>query len=260
MIMKWGVTFVLSILLHTVFFSQRSDTWLHNNDQGNRYEGLYTMNANSNPSINLLSLTGVFENSAFQAQEKLMVKFYSPTKTKYLLKAEELIVTKYYWMQAKEENASVGWNGFLEWPVDFLLRPNGISNFNLGVLVRLGRSANSRIFSPAYVYKYSSDKEIEQLTNESFQWYVAQIQVARPTASGECSVYRGKGRNGNRKALWRQPISEKPAGNGATVFPLLIPVKRLSEEGWYFVEIELIEQETKDSFSYSFSFYHKLPS
>ena len=44
---------------------------------------------------------------------------------------------------------------------------------------------------------------------------------------------------------------------GGTTFPIRIKTELLKEEGWFMVEVNLRKKNALDTFTYSFSFYHK---
>ena len=223
--------------------AQRSPEWLQSNDRGNRYEGTYTRKV-SNPSINLVSLTGNLPAYHFGEKQKLEVSFFSPGLLEYQLHAEELRVSQFYWMEDKNQKSRIGWNVFSGWQVDYILKRLSIDHRNLGVLVCLGEKAD-RQYTPALI-------NIEGETGEN-QFYIAQIRLGRPSSGGSFSIFSGTSRVA-ANLIREQAITRKSSG---TVFPLLIPINELDKKNtWYTVEINLKEARTGDPFTYSFSFFH----
>lgn len=237
--------FVLSVSLSIwPAFAQRSPDWLTKNDRGNRYEGSYTRKV-SNLSIDLLSLTGYFESYEFGKDQTLQIKFYSPEDASFRLKAEELVVTQYYWMQAKENEANAGWNQFGDWPVDYYLKRLSVSHRNLGVLIQYNPDSEIRHFLPAFISHSKGFQEIAR--------YVLQFRLGRAIVDGQYKVFRGKTRAANH-LLTSGKISSK---SGGTSFPLVIPVEKFKTfQGWISVEVNCRERGTLDPFSYSLLFYH----
>ncbi|MEM7369039.1 MAG: hypothetical protein AAF587_10610 [Bacteroidota bacterium] len=241
------VLLTISLILSCSIWAQRSPSWLSGNDRGNRFEGSYTAKV-SNPSINLISLTGSFEPYEFGKRQELSVQFFSPQDQSYFLSSEELRVTRFYWMQAKNVQAQKGWNNLDQWPVDFLLKRFRIDYRNLGVLVRLGKQG-SRQFAPAWVF--------HSQTPSAFKRYIAQLQLGRSAADGRFQIYRGK----SKKAANLIQQGKITAKSGGTAFPIVIPAQVLpSKEGWITVAVHLREKGSLDPFSYSFSFYHQQPN
>lgn len=234
----------LFFILPTFLFAQPNQDWYTNNDRGNHFEGSYTRKV-SNPSINLVSLTGNLAAYQFGKKQKLKVRFFSPDNLIYNLHAEELRVSQFYWLEDKNQKAIDGWNEFNNWHVDYILKRFSIDYRNLGLLIQLGEKG-VRNYLPAFI----------QLEEESIspKLYIAQIRLGRPASGGSFSIFEGDSRSEKNK-LKDQVISKKSSG---TIFPIVIPIEELKgKEGWFTVEINMKEERTGDPFTYSFSFYHQ---
>lgn len=233
----------LFLLIPCFLVAQPNQDWYKNNDRGNHFEGSYTRKV-SNPSISLISLTGNLPKYKFGKKQKLGIRFFSPDTSQYNLHAEELRVAQFYWMEDKKQNAKQGWNEFLNWHVDFILKRFSIDHRNIGVLIRSGEKGE-RNFLPANVH-FQGEEFIPKM-------YIAQMRLGRPASGGSFNFYNGKSRS-KENLIKKQKISKKSSG---IVFPLVIPIEQLGKkEGWITVEINLKEERTGDPFTYSFSFYH----
>ena len=142
------ITF-LFLLIPFFLTAQPNQEWYNKNDRGAHFEGSYTRKV-SNPSINLVSLTGNSLAYQFGQKQKLQVKFFCPDTIQYNLHAEELRVSQFYWMEDKNQKAKNGWNEFNNWHVDYLLKKYSIDKRNLGVLIRTGEKG-SRNYLPAFI-------------------------------------------------------------------------------------------------------------
>jgi len=236
---------LIHFLLLLPFFlsAQPNQQWYDENDRGIHYEGSYTRKV-SNPSINLVSLTGSLPAYQFGKKQKMHIRFFSPEMLKYNLHAEELRISQFYWLEDKSQNTKQGWNTFNNWQVDYLLKRFSIDHRNLGVLIRLG-GKGERQYLPAFV----------QLGEEVIppQRYIAQVRLGRPSSGGSFSLFKSKSRTKNH-LIKIQSISRKSSG---TVFPIVIPNSELdNQNGWYTIEINMKEEQTGDPFTYSFAFYH----
>ncbi|MEO1254380.1 MAG: hypothetical protein AAFY41_05780 [Bacteroidota bacterium] len=239
------ITLCLVILASAFSQDRRSAEWKKNNDRKNRYEGTYTRKV-SNPSIDLVSLKAYQEEYESSKGHVLKVQFYTPEAMEYRLIAQELRVTRFYWMEAKDTLSIISWNTFQPWPVDYLLRRLRITYQNLGVVAQLLKEGSrKREFAPVYVYHSSSPGRTS--------YYVAYFHLGRPASGGSYSISSGRHR-ANAELLQTYPISKK---SGGTAFPIRIKTELLESSGWYTVEVNLREKGTLDPFSYSFSFYHK---
>lgn len=223
---------------------QPSQQWYEANDRGNRFEGSYSRKV-SNPSISLVSLSSHIPPYAFGEKQKLEARFFSPDVQEYNLHAEELRVSRFYWMEDKNQKSRKGWNSFSGWQVDYFLRRFSIDHRNLGILIHLG-DKGERNYAPALIH-------IEGENREEAQFYIAQIRLGRPSSGGSFSVFKGRSRVPDN-LIREQAITKKSPG---TVFPIVLPIEELGEkETWFTVEINLKELRTGDPFTYSFSFYH----
>jgi len=233
------------VIMPIIVSAQPNKRWYKNNDKGNRYEGTYIQKV-SNLKISLAAFSTELPNYEFDKRQKLELQFFSPNDSKYKLRAEELRISKFYWMEDKNQKAKEGWNSFNNWPVDYYLKRLSINKRNLGLLAHIGK-IGERTFAPVFI-------NIEdEITNP--EYYIAQIRLGSPVANGKFIVYEGKKNKAQQNIVLEHNITKKSAG---TVFPIVIPIETLDKnEGWFTVEIGAIEERTEDAFSYSFSFYHQ---
>ncbi|MEM6764970.1 MAG: hypothetical protein AAF824_03170 [Bacteroidota bacterium] len=248
---KYTSCLLLNALLISMLFStveaqkKRDEEWKRTHKRENRFEGTYTRQV-GNPAIELLSLTSSFEPYEFRKSQQLTVKFFSPVDTSYFLKAEELRIFKFYWMESSEtvNQAITGWNEFGPWPVDDWLRRLSLTADKLGVLVRMG-DWKSREILPVDIY-FSEDPPVRN-------FLIAQFRLGRSISKGTFRLFKGKEKT-STSLLHKGKIGKKPGGS---FFPVVMPKAWFqAEKGWYTLEVSLKEQGSFDDFSYSFSFYH----
>lgn len=223
---------------------KQDDDWKKKNKRENRFEGTYTRQV-GNPSIELLSFVSGMEPYEFRKGHKLTARFYCPSDTTYFLKAEELRIFKFYWMESSEElsGADEGWNEFGPWPVDDWLRRLSLTADKLGVLVRMG-NWKSRLILPVQVSHSDDPKEIP--------FYIAQFRLGRSISGGNFRLYKGREKTTDNEVKTGK-VSKKPGGSS---FPIVMPkVWFQKTSGWYTLEVDLKEKGSFDDFSYSFSFY-----
>ncbi|MEM8901451.1 MAG: hypothetical protein AAGC85_25300 [Bacteroidota bacterium] len=245
------------LLLATLFFcglqspvlaqKKQDDDWKQKNKRENRFEGTYTRQV-GNPSIELLSFVSGLEPYEFREGQELTARFYCPSDTSYFLKAEELRIFKFYWMESNADlsQAEEGWNEFGPWPVDDWLRRLSLTSDKLGVLVRLG-NWKSRLVLPVEV-THSDDPKKNP-------FYIAQFRLGRSISGGKYRLYKGKEKT-TPNMFQAGKVSRKPGGSS---FPVVLPKVWFQElSGWFTLEVALKEKGSFDDFSYSFSFY--LPS
>ena len=228
-------------------FAQRDQKWLDKNDRGNRFEGTYS-EPNGAPPVEIISFYGSFESYEFNQNQTLNVSFYSPEPSDFFLKAEELTINAFYWMQNKQTEAKKGWNSFSGWKVDNWLGRHKINRANLGVVISLGKP-EEKMFSPAFIFRQKKP------ANSPF--YTFLVRLGRDVAFGECRIYEGlyQGISPDEATLIQETKVGKRKKN--THFPVRIPMDQLSSSGkWYTLKMSFKQDRSTKTFGYTCYFFH----
>lgn len=241
-------TTTICILCFSLLFAQRKSNWYKNYDKGNRYEGSY-VDLISGGTVDIISLYGGFTPYEFGKGDEIIVNYYAPQKSPRYLKAEELQIVAYYWMEAKREDAQKGWNIFSEWPVDDELRSHGVPSNNLGVLIRLGGS-NSRTIAPAWINQSPSSSQNN--------YYTAYFRLGLGIRRAKFEVYKGNYQDRlmpEGEADYTGIIGRK---SGGSYFPVRVPFSTLEDyEGWVTVRLSFQPRYPTDNIpDFEFYFYH----
>ena len=140
-------------VLFMVTFAQ-TDTWRKQHDRGNRYEGRIGIPVGK-ADLELLSFVGFRE--PFAGDVILKVRFFLPTDSPVFIQSRELQEQRQYWMESKPAKwRAGGWNELNPWPTMEVLSREGISAWNLGVVIRLnGPTTDGGELVPAFVYHSS---------------------------------------------------------------------------------------------------------
>lgn len=141
----------------------RTDKWRRQNDRGNRYEGRIEIPV-GRPDLELLSFAGFRE--AFTGDVTLTVRFFLPSTSPVFIHGRELQEQKQYWMESKPADWQAGaWNDFGPWPTGVVLSREGISSWNLGVVIRLRtETMNGGELAPAFIYHSTSPESVATYT------------------------------------------------------------------------------------------------
>lgn len=244
--MKKLIVGIMLLMATGLIFSQdeRDAAFRSNkNDRGNRYEGSYTRKVKGG-GVYLISFVTSIPKYQFNDGQSLDIQWYSPESTEVFIKAEELKVEQYYWMEVKETSskANSGKNNFGPWGVDGGLRQHMVYPDNLGMVIR--ERKDKSIFYPVF---WKLDGEALPA-----RYYIMRLRAERAISGGS---YRITYQNSDGK-----PVEIKNAPiqrfSGGMFQNMAVKLEDLPVTGWYTVEVTVIEENSGTTINYPFKFYH----
>jgi len=179
-------------------------------DWGNRVEGTQ-FHPNGLRDYELLGFYAYREDFSLRDDVNLRLRFFVPEDEPVFVEARELTAYKQYAMRAKSGSISKvygGWSEFpspnthTKWPVSDVLKPNGITSENLGVIVRLKTNAEyEEHIAPAMLF------DERQPPQSAIAEYILYLKFAKTLRYME---YRVDGVGGYSKIYpWVNPASPK---------------------------------------------------
>lgn len=212
----------------------------------NRCEGLTSV-PTGNLNLEVLSFTAGSKEAFAGRDVELKVRFFQNAPERLSITARELDPKLLYFMRANQTEWSPAgvWHEFKPWPTGDVLNPHGVSEKNLGVLVR--GSGNHLL--PAIVYHSTPPASVTT--------YKMHLRTGRNFDNVDLSLYGNPARNRQGHKSWSLP---PPKVNIA--FEVQIDTVGF-REGPMRLVVKLVKRmgdrtvDEADSHTETYTFYHK---
>lgn len=123
-----------------------SALWKQRNLRDNvRYEGVGFDRPVGSVGLELIGLVAHQVSGGFGKVERLAVDFAAPSDLRYTIIARELVVSEYYWMETKPQQAQKGRQTFTEWRTTVLRKHPTVTASNLGLIVHAAEASRQLV-------------------------------------------------------------------------------------------------------------------